>query len=136
MEFKEFELHANLENKIFIKDLPLSRLLLENECHYPWLMLVPRRAHVRHITDLTSPDQWQLLQEINFAHSILTELYHPIQINVAALGNKTPQLHVHIIARQLNDPAWPETVWDHPVRCAYSEVQKAELIQLLTQKFD
>lgn len=130
-----FLLHPNLQKKIFIAHLPLSDLLLEDEAHYPWLMLVPRRENASKIMDLETADQLQLLQELDFAQKILWSHFQPTQINVAALGNKTPQLHVHVIARFENDPAWPKTVWDHPVKAPYEHEKREALISMLIQAF-
>jgi diadenosine tetraphosphate (Ap4A) HIT family hydrolase len=123
-----FELHPNLLKKIFLKDLPLCRVLLEDEKNYPWLLLVPRRLGASKLIDLCREDQLQLLEEVNFAQHILLKEFVPTQINVGAIGNKTPQLHIHVIARFHNDPAWPMTVWDHPVRTQYDERLKKERI--------
>lgn len=131
-----FELHVNLLSKALIADLPLCRVLLEDEAHYPWLLLVPRRPNMSRIMDLASSDQLQLLQELDLAQNILWELFQPEQLNVAAIGNKTPQLHIHVIARQSSDPAWPHTVWDHPARIPYSLPQKTALIEQLQVKFN
>lgn len=106
-----FDLHANLVKKIFIADLPLCRVLLEDEKHYPWLFLVPRRPHVSRMIDLSASDQLQLIKELDFVQKIMWEEFQPTQLNVAAIGNKTPQLHIHLIARYADDPAWPHTVW-------------------------
>jgi len=114
-----FELHPNLRSKIFVVDLPLCRLLLEDERHYPWLMLVPRRESISRIAQLERQDKLQLLDELDLAQNYLWETLSPDQINVAAIGNKTSQLHIHVIARSQSDPAWPGTVWDHPVREPY-----------------
>lgn len=129
----EFELHPNLKNKSFVTDLPLCRVLLEDESHYPWVMLVPRRMGISRIMELPISDQLLLLQELDLVQKVLWKQFNPAQLNVAALGNKTPQLHVHVIARQTNDPAWPNTVWDHPVRASYPAEQKINLIQLLAE---
>lgn len=132
----EFELHPNLTRKLFIKDLPLCRVLLENHCHYPWLLLVPRRPNISRLIDLSPPDQQQLYIELDIAQRILWEQFHPTQLNVAAIGNKTPQLHVHVIARNTNDPAWPGTVWDHPIKSPYPPDQQKEVQQLLINLFE
>lgn len=129
-----FELHPNLTTKLFVTDLPLCRVFLEDESHYPWLMLVPRRPNISRIMDLSPDDQRQLLLELDLAQNILWDQFKPTQINVAALGNKTPQLHVHVIARFSTDPAWPKTVWDHPVRQAYSLEQKEKVVALLNRR--
>lgn len=119
-----FELHPNLAKKAPVIDLALCKVLLEDDSHYPWLILVPQRPRASRLMDLSPADQQQLLLEMDWAQKILWEQYEPTQLNVAALGNKTPQLHVHIIARFSEDPAWPGTVWDHPVRQKYSQEEK------------
>lgn len=123
-----FELHPNLMKKIFLKDLSLCRVLLEDEKNYPWLLLVPRRSGLSKLLDLSQEEQLQLLQELNFIQKILVQEFNPTQLNVAAIGNKTPQLHIHVIARHKNDPAWPNTVWDHPIRSKYDEHSKKKLV--------
>jgi diadenosine tetraphosphate (Ap4A) HIT family hydrolase len=131
----EFELHPNFSSKIFIADLPLCKVLLENDRHYPWLMLIPRRPTIAKIMDLSPEDQLLFLRELDIAQNIIWHEFQPTQINVAALGNKTPQLHVHIIARFKNDPAWPATVWDHPVREKYSPEGLIEMREILQKCF-
>jgi diadenosine tetraphosphate (Ap4A) HIT family hydrolase len=130
-----FELHPNLARKTFIADLPLCRVLFEDEKNYPWIFLVPRRENISRIMDLEQEDQLQLLKELDWAQKVIWEQFKPVQLNVAAIGNKTPQLHVHVIGRKDDDPAWPGTVWDHPVRCKYSPEEKEQTIQLLSQAF-
>lgn len=130
-----FELHPNLVRKAFIIDLPLCRVLLENEEHYPWLFLVPRRPQISRIMELSSEDQLQLLKELDLAQQILWSEFRPTQLNVAAIGNKTPQLHIHVIARYEGDPAWPGTVWDHPERSPYPPKQKERIRLRLEELF-
>ena len=130
-----FELHPNLSNKIFIFNLPLCKILLENDSHYPWIILVPRRCHVSRIIDLQQIDQLQLLKELDLAQNILWNSFELTQLNVAAIGNKTPQLHIHIVGRTLSDPAWPNTVWDHPKKLPYTIEQEKGMIHLLKTAF-
>ncbi len=130
-----FELHQNFAKKIAICTLPLCQVLLEDNACYPWLLLVPQRPVVTKIMDLTSSDQLQLLKEMDSAQNILWKLFKPTQLNVAAIGNKTPQLHIHVIARRDTDPAWPKTVWDHPEKRPYDEAEKQELILQLRDAF-
>ena len=131
-----FELHPNFSSKAFITDLPLSRVFLEDEKNYPWIFLIPRRATIAKIMDLSLEDQIQLIKELDVAQKMIWEQFKPTQINVAALGNKTPQLHVHVIARYNYDPAWPATVWDHPIRLKYTSEEKESMTKLLKDKFD
>lgn len=126
-----FTLHPNLQKKLFVADLPLCSLLLEDEQHYPWLLLIPRRPNIVRIMDLPSEEQLQLLQELDLVQRLMWEEFQPTQLNVAAIGNKTPQLHIHVIARYENDPAWPGTVWDHPIRSKYDDnTREARLLSL------
>lgn len=130
-----FELHPNLLKKDFIADLPLCRVLLEDESHYPWIFLIPRRPNISRIMDLEEKDQLQLTKELEIAQNVLWKSFDLTQLNVAAIGNKTPQLHIHVIGRKSSDPAWPNTVWDHPVRLPYTLHQKEAIIQLLQHQF-
>ncbi len=107
-----FALHPRLDgDTAFISDWPLCRVLLMNDCAYPWLILVPRRADTVEITDLAPADQAILIAEVARASTALRAQLQPRRINVAALGNMVPQLHVHVIARFESDPAWPRPVW-------------------------
>lgn len=130
-----FILHPNLSKKVFIFDLPLCLVLLEDEKNYPWLFLVPRRSNISRIMDLSALDQLQLIKELDLAQRIMWEEFKPVQLNVAAIGNKTPQLHIHVIARYEDDPAWPNTVWDHPIRAHYEEGLKNSRIEKLKLLF-
>jgi diadenosine tetraphosphate (Ap4A) HIT family hydrolase len=131
-----FTLHPNLTSKTFIIDLPLCRVLFEDDHHYPWLFLVPRRPDISRIMDLSSEDQLQLMKELDVAQNILWEKFTPTQLNVAAIGNKTHQLHVHVIARSSEDPAWPGTVWDHPTHAPYPSEQKENTIKDIIKAFE
>ncbi|CCG40506.1 HIT family protein [Magnetospirillum molischianum] len=107
-----FELHPKLfADTILVADWQLSRVLLMNERTYPWLILVPRRANVAEIGDLDAADRALLIEEIARLSDIVRARLSPDRINVAALGNVVPQLHVHVIARFRDDPVWPRPVW-------------------------
>ncbi len=110
-----FELLDSFKREEFITDLKLSSIFLENK-EIPWILLVPRVENVRQITDLTFEYQVSLLQEINFCSEVMKNLFECDQLNIASIGNKTPQLHVHIVCRNKRDPLWPQTVWDKDMR--------------------
>ena len=108
----EWSLHPQLAaDTHLVGDLPLSRLLIIKDANYPWLILVPRRPGVNEILDLGAPEQAQLMDEIARTGAALKEITACHKLNVAALGNVVPQLHVHVIARSRSDPAWPHPVW-------------------------
>ena len=107
-----FEPHPRLAaDTHFVADWPLCRVLRMNDVAYPWLVLVPRRKDVREIIDLEESDQQILLQEIGRTSDALRTHCKPDKLNVAALGNVVPQLHIHVIARFTGDPAWPRPIW-------------------------
>jgi diadenosine tetraphosphate (Ap4A) HIT family hydrolase len=87
------------------------RVLLMNDAGYPWLILVPQRPGLRDFDDLAGADLAAAVAAIGAASRVLRALYDPVKINVAALGNAVPQLHIHVIARRADDPAWPKPVW-------------------------
>ncbi len=108
----DWSLNRQLEqDTINLGDLPLSRVLLIKDANYPWLLLVPRRAGVSEIIDLNEVEQGQLMTEINRVARALNDIVKPDKLNIAALGNLVPQLHVHIVARRKDDAAWPRPVW-------------------------
>lgn len=99
-----------------VGDLPLCRVLLVDDRRFPWLLLVPRRPDVGELADLEdAADRHRLADEIHAAAQILRRLYRPARVNVGAIGNKVPQLHVHLVARVTDDAAWPEVVWGSPM---------------------
>lgn len=107
-----FALDPRLEaDTLFVTDLTLSRLLLMNDARYPWLILVPRRAGSIEIVDLAREEQLTLMGEIARASELLLAEPGCDKINVGALGNIVRQLHVHVLARRVGDPAWPGPVW-------------------------
>jgi diadenosine tetraphosphate (Ap4A) HIT family hydrolase len=108
----EFVLHKQLEaDSLLMRDLLLCQLRLQNQRAAPWLILVPRRASVSEIHHLNQSDRAQLIEEIAQTARVVEKLYAPDKINVGALGNIVPQLHVHVIARFAKDAAWPKPVW-------------------------
>jgi len=113
----------------------LSLVLLMNDANYPWLILVPQRPGLRDIHDLVPPDLLRLSAEIVRASNLLIGLFpeggKPDKMNVAALGNQVSQLHVHVIARFANDPAWPKPVWGAVPPQPYSEVARGQRLKRL-----
>ena len=99
-------------------DLRLCHVRLQDDARYPWLVLIPRGAGLREIEDLPASDRGVLMEEIVRAGQALRGLGEalgapPEKLNVGALGNVTPQLHVHVVGRRRDDPAWPGPVWGH-----------------------
>ncbi len=129
-----FTLHERLAaDTSLVCELPLSSCLLMHDARYPWLILVPRIADLRDLHEVPAEHRLALFEEIDQASSALVKLHHAFKINVAALGNQVPQLHIHVIARQQDDPAWPGPVWGEGTPIAYSQADlQARLNQLQT----
>lgn len=109
------------EDSVYVCDMPLCTVRVHKNATYPWLILVPRRADVREIFELSPQEQGTLMEEISRASRLLKALCGAHKINVGALGNIVSQLHVHVIARNIQDPAWPGPVWGAPHTKAYDE---------------
>src|SRR5215472_8936434 len=130
-----WSLHPQLaRDTILLGDLPLSRVLIVNDANWPWLLLVPRRPGVSEIIELDEVEQAQLMTEIARTARVLKAVTQCDKLNIAALGNVVPQLHVHIIARRAGDAAWPRPVWGvmQPLPHDAEEVQA--LISALRRK--
>ena len=112
-----------------LADWPLSRLFLYNDSRYHWGLLVPRRAGVIEMADLTPEDQAQMMREIVQLTGLVRALPGVEKINVGNLGNIVTQLHVHVIGRFKGDPAWPGPVWGHSNPVPWPEPAKAPLAQ-------
>ncbi len=113
----EFALHPDFEaTSIPIRELPLCTVRLQDDARWPWLILIPRLAEVGEIDHLSPPDRARRMDEqvaaMSAVRSMGEALLRPVvKLNVAALGNMTPQLHVHVIGRRRDDAAWPSPVW-------------------------
>lgn len=124
-----WSLHPQLAaDTSLVGDLPLSQLRLMHDANYPWLLLVPRRAGASEIIDLDAAGREQLMLEIADASRALKAVTACDKLNVAAIGNVVPQLHVHIVARRRDDAAWPRPVWGAVPLRAYVPAALAALI--------
>ena len=110
-EFAVDPVIQNLTHRL--ADWPLCRVFLYNDSRYPWGLLVPRRPGAIEMCDLVPEDQAKLMAEIVKLSGLIRALPGVEKLNVGALGNKVPQLHVHVIGRRKGDPAWPDPVWGH-----------------------
>lgn len=130
-----FQLHPNLQQDCFeVGRFALSRVLLMNDSQYPWLILVPQRNDITELFQLPAEDRQQLLNESCWLAEALFELYKPDKLNIAAIGNLVPQLHLHHVARYRSDIAWPAPIWGKYSAIAYSEHETEQrLIQLRKQ---
>lgn len=126
-----FELAAEISrDSLWLADWPLCQLRLQNDANYPWFILIPRRPALVEIIDLTEADRTQLWRESAHLSLFLKTEFQAKKLNIAALGNMVPQLHLHHIVRYAEDLAWPAPVWGKHQAQAYTE----QALQQLKQK--
>ncbi|KJY91194.1 HIT family hydrolase [Vibrio neptunius] len=107
-----FELHPQLaKDTSVIGHFPLTIALLHKDNAVPWVILVPKRENLKELHHLPMQEQQQFLLESQAVNQALEATFRPDKLNLGALGNMVPQLHVHHIARFKDDVAWPGPVW-------------------------
>ena len=132
MSTDAFKLAAEFErDSLWLADWPLCQLRVQNDANYPWFILIPRRVSMVEIIDLTEQDREQLWRESAHLSVFLKAEFQAKKLNVAALGNMVPQLHLHHIARYEHDIAWPAPVWGKAPAQPYTETQWQQLKQKL-----
>lgn len=121
-----FTLHPRLAgDTVLVLSGVLSQVRLMRNRVWPWLVLVPARPDVLEIHELAAEDRQRLMDEIAAVSEVMTRLYRPDKLNVAAIDNLVPQLHVHVVARWRDDPAWPNPVWGSGIAAPYAESELA-----------
>jgi diadenosine tetraphosphate (Ap4A) HIT family hydrolase len=132
-----FILHPQLEkDSVLVTELVLCSVRLINDANYPWLILVPRIANISDIIDLNAGQQQMLWQESALVSRVLKYLFTPDKLNIAALGNMVPQLHLHHIARYQNDVSWPKPIWGQVPSKVYSGEQLMQRIELIKTEIE
>ena len=118
-----------------VVDLPLCSVRLSADWTYPWLILVPRRAGCSELIDLGPDDRAILMEEIATASKVLKAMTDAHKLNVASLGNAVAQLHVHVIARFPDDPAWPGPIWGKGAPLPWDRLELADFTAWLQRAF-
>ena len=137
MPSSTFSLDPRLEGDTrWVRDFPLSTVRLMDDASYPWIILVPKRTGLVELIDLEGEDRTQLGIEIDAACRALKAATGCHKLNVAALGNMVRQLHVHIIARFEDDPAWPGPVWGMSPLVHYEDADMAKLLMNIRHHLD
>lgn len=135
-----FKLIPTFKAKPHIAELNLTTVLLEPKLDFPWILLIPRRTNtdgqsIVQMNHLSIEDQIQLIKEIDLASNIMEKLFPCDRLNVAAIGNMSPQLHIHVICRRKDDPLFPDVVWNKPMT-EMTESQVKERLELLKAGFN
>lgn len=131
------KLHQQLEKDcIRLGEFTLCSLLLLNDSNYPWFILLPNREGLTEMHQLSKVDQQQLMTESMFFSQCLEQVFHADKLNIAALGNVVPQLHIHHIARFTTDACWPAPVWGAGSPRPYNEAQQKIIKKQLLNWFN
>lgn len=114
------------EEKEFIIELEMCKVFLEDNSLIPWIILVPKKPFVKNLLGLTLQERIALMKEMELCEKALDSIFSPFQINIGIIGNKVPQLHIHIVARYENDRYFPEVVWGR-AGTTYATKERAEV---------
>lgn len=112
-----FELDPRLAaSSVFLGELDLCQARLQADSRWPWIVLIPRRAGLVELDDLPVEDRRRLLDEMAAVGGAVRAVGNAVgstveKLNLGALGNVVSQLHVHVVGRRRDDPAWPGPVW-------------------------
>jgi diadenosine tetraphosphate (Ap4A) HIT family hydrolase len=137
-----FTLDPRLESSsIFLADLPLCRARLQADVRWPWIVLIPRREALRELEDLSPQDLEAAMREILAAcravRAIGEAAGRPVEkLNVGALGNVVAQLHIHVVGRRSDDPAWPGPVWGFGAPLDYADERLQAIVALARASLD
>ncbi|PZO03406.1 MAG: diadenosine tetraphosphate hydrolase [Alphaproteobacteria bacterium] len=121
---------------VAIADWPLCQVRLQDDARFPWLILIPRRIGMTELDQLAPSDLTQLMQEVIRAGDRVRALGRQVErrvqkLNVAALGNVTAQLHVHVVGRRSDDPVWPDPVWGRGAAEPWPPATRETLIDVI-----
>ena len=123
-----------LKDSYYINRLKLCTIRLINNSKFPWIILIPNRKNKTDITDLNVKDQILLMKEIVHCSKLMKKIFKTPKLNVEKIGNKVPQLHIHIIARFKKDSSWPLSVWVVKGK-PYTEKALSETISKINKAF-
>jgi diadenosine tetraphosphate (Ap4A) HIT family hydrolase len=130
-----FQLHPRLKQDcITIGRFDLCQLLMMNDSQYPWFILVPERAGITEIYQLSETERLILTEESSFLAEKMAALYNADKMNIAAIGNLVPQLHIHHVVRYQSDRAWPAPIWGKFAAVPYTRQQITDNIERVKER--
>lgn len=120
-----WKLHPQLlADSIPIADLTVCAVRLLDDARFPWVLLIPRIGGLAQWLDMPSDIAHQVLDEVHTVQHVLQQIFTPIRINFATIGNRVDQLHIHCVARFSHDAAWPDVVWGYGTRQPYAPLER------------
>lgn len=132
-----FVLDPRIErDSIYVTDLSLCQIRLQNDSRFPWVILIPKVENVIEVHDLIQSDQAQLIKESSIVATIVKKLTNCKKVNVANLGNIVSQLHWHVVGRTETDAAWPGPIWGVGSANDYEFSARQKLVKNIKQELD
>ena len=130
----DFILHPQLQaDTVPVMDLDICRVLLMNDSNYPWVILVPMRANIREIFQLEPHEQTIVNSEVSRVSQALNDKFNADKMNIGALGNMVPQLHIHVIVRHKMDATFPAPVWGNATAIPYLDEELETMVGILRE---
>lgn len=130
-----FQLHSRLKQDcIAIGRFDLCQLLMMDDSQYPWFILVPEKADIKEIYQLSKSERHTLTEESSYLAENMATLYKADKMNIAAIGNLVPQLHIHHIVRYQTDKAWPAPIWGKFAAIPYTQQQITDNIDRVKEQ--
>ncbi|HER35284.1 MAG: HIT family protein [Halothiobacillaceae bacterium] len=128
----EWRLHPRLTaDSVPILNRDGIQYRLIDDHRFPWLLVVPMLAGAEQLHDLPSAWRDQSMRALQAASRTLEALYVPHRINIGAIGNLVPQLHLHCVARFHDDAAWPGVVWGAGTRTPMAPLTRLARVQAI-----
>jgi diadenosine tetraphosphate (Ap4A) HIT family hydrolase len=124
-----FELHPRLAaGGTEIGRLGGCRLLLKNNALFPWLILTPEVGPELEDLHQLPPAQYdEVMAAVRRVSEFVASYFQPEKLNVACIGNQIRQMHVQIVGRSSDDPAWPGTVWAFDGKKNYTDEEREKI---------
>jgi diadenosine tetraphosphate (Ap4A) HIT family hydrolase len=105
------------------------RILLKDEAHFPWFIVVPEVAEgIEDLHQLDDATFNRVMLAVRKVSRFTEAHFHPEKLNVACIGNIVRQMHIHVVARSTDDPAWPGVVWAFDGKRKYGEGEAEQII--------
>ena len=129
------KIHPTLEKDLkLIGELSLCKVFMMPDSDNAWAVLVPKRlkgddSYIREAYELDEEDQVKLTRETSMVSKKMSEIFSADKMNVAALGNMVPQLHIHIICRYEGDKAWPGPIWGKKAGTEQNKLSRLKILE-------
>ncbi len=126
----EFELNARLAaGCIEVARMGRCRVLLKNEANFPWFIVVPEvAAGIEDLHQLDDTEFARVMGVVRDVSRFVSGYFSPEKLNVGCIGNIVRQMHIHVIARNVDDVAWPGVVWAYEGKKPYAEGEAEEIV--------